>query len=93
MEKEKTRGKIGKIWLTSFKTKQVILLREIEKELKEKYKNNPEKLREIDEITQFLDRKISELRVRTIYNYVATLVSISRKYPEFERMIPSLNEF
>lgn len=78
--------------LSRFKAKQLVVLKEIEKELITKYINDPVKLKEVIETIRNLELKIRELRTRGLYNYITLLIMLSKEYPEFRKMIPSQDE-
>ena len=88
----KGRRIIPRSTLSRFKAKQLLMLENIKRELIVKHLNNPENIREINEIVSILEKKIDNLRSRTLYTYITTLKEVSKKYPEFEKMIPSLND-
>ncbi|MEM1842253.1 MAG: hypothetical protein QXL19_07740 [Ignisphaera sp.] len=78
--------------LSKLKTKQLLMLEDIKKELIAKHINNPENIREINEIVSILEKKIDNLRSRTLYTYITMLKKVAKKYPEFEKMIPLIND-
>lgn len=75
--------------LSFFKSKQLLLLRELEKELTVKYSSNPNELNEVLKIVETLRNKLRYLRSNMLFNYLYTLMDISRKYPEFSKLLPS----
>lgn len=78
--------------LSKLKAKQLLLLKDIEKELANKYSSDPRKLEEIRRVVEVLEKKIRELRSRTLYSYVATLLELCEVYPEFRVMVEELDE-
>ncbi len=75
--------------LREFKLKQLMKIRDLKKQLLEKY---PDQSKRIEDLVNMLIAKLQDLRTFTLCNYLFTLYRISREFKEFEQLIPDPQE-
>lgn len=75
--------------LREFKIKQLLMLKEIEQELMQKY---PEKADGVKYIVDIITTKLDNLRVYTLYDYLRTIDLASTEFREFRKLMPKLEE-
>ncbi|MEM4827945.1 MAG: hypothetical protein QXK07_07905 [Desulfurococcaceae archaeon] len=72
--------------LREFKALSLVKLMSIAKQLREKY---PDRRERVDHIVDTLATKLQQLRTFTLTDYLFTLHSVSREFPELAELIPS----
>ncbi|MEM3961379.1 MAG: hypothetical protein QXU60_04500 [Sulfolobales archaeon] len=72
--------------LREFKALSLAKLMSIAKQLREKY---PDRRERVDHIVDTLATKLQQLRTFTLTDYLFTLYTVSREFPELAELIPS----
>lgn len=75
--------------LREFKVKQLTVLNQLESELVSKY---PEKAEKVRHVVDTIKGKLDRLRRFTLYDYLRTVDTFSREFPELKRLLPSPEE-
>lgn len=71
--------------LREFKALSLAKLMSIAKQLREKY---PDRRERVDHIVDTLATKLQQLRTFTLTDYLFTLYTVSKEFPEFEELLP-----
>jgi hypothetical protein len=75
--------------LREFKTKYLVKLLNLKKQLLEKY---PDKAQRVEYVVDLLVTKLENLRTFTLTDYIATLYHASKEFKELEALIPAEEE-
>ena len=75
--------------LREFKTKYIVVLLNIKKQLLEKY---PERRDQVEYVVDRLANKLRNLRTFTLSDYIASLYDAVKIFPELQPLVPSEQE-
>jgi hypothetical protein len=77
------------VTLREFKTKYLVKLLNLKRQLLEKY---PDRAERINYVVDLLVTKLENLRVFTLTDYIATLYHATKEFKELEALIPAEEE-